>query len=135
MKGPTKMKRMKELPTLTAVVVSLVRSVCMVSIGFAKEHGFTTIDVPGGSATATTGINPEGNIVGIYFNNATDHGFLLSKGVFTTIDFPGASQTDPFGISPDGKIVGFYRNATGNHGFLLSKGAFTTIDAPGASET
>jgi len=113
----------------------------MVSSGFAHDHGFTTIDVPGASSTEAFGINAEGNIVGSYLNAAGLHGFLLSKGAFTTIDVPGASFTQALGINPKGNVVGVYSNATGTHGFLLRRrerdddgdnDAFTTINVPGA---
>src|SRR6266540_290791 len=119
----------------TTLGLALLFAICMFSSGFAHDHGFTTIDVPGASSTEAFGINPEGNIVGSYLNAAGLHGFLLSKGAFTTIDVPGASGTAAFGINPQGDIVGGYSNATGTHGFLLSKGVFTTIDVPGASYT
>jgi uncharacterized membrane protein len=119
----------------TTLGLALLFAICMVSSGFAHDHGFTTIDVPGASFTEAFGIDPEGNIVGQYSNSTGLHGFLLSDGAFTTIDVPGASFTKAFGIDPEGNIVGQYSNATGLHGFLLSKGAFTTIDVPGASFT
>src|SRR6266508_408447 len=128
----------------TTLGLALLFAICMVSSGFAHDHGFTSIDVPGASFTEAFGINPEGNVVGSYLNAAGLHGFLLSKGAFTTIDVPGASFTQAFGINPEGNVVGVYSNATGTHGFLLRRrerdddgdnDAFTTIDVPGASFT
>jgi uncharacterized membrane protein len=129
----------------TTLETGLLFATCMVSSGFAHDHGFTTIDVPGASSTQALGINPKGNIVGSYLDAAGLHGFLLSKGAFTTIDVPGASSTQALGINPKGNVVGAYGNATGTHGFLLRRregddddgddDAFTTIDVPGASFT
>ena len=128
----------------TTLEMGLLLAICMVSSGFAHDHGFATIDVPGASSTQAFGINPKGNIVGSYLNAAGLHGFLLSKGAFTTIDVPGASFTQALGINPEGNVVGVYGNATGTHGFLLRRrerdddgdnDAFTTIDFPGASFT
>jgi hypothetical protein len=93
----------------------------LVSPSAAQSFTFTTIDVPcsgcpGGVAplTAIGGINPAGDIVGVYrdaLNNA--HGFLLSGGQFTTIDVPGSLvgvtgnlATTARGISPSVDIVG-----------------------------
>ena len=105
----------------TTLGIALLFAICMVNSGFAHDHGFTTIDVPGASSTEAFGINPKGNIVGSYLNAAGLHGFLLSKGAFTTIDVPGASFTGAFGINPKGNVVGVYSNATGTHGFLLRR--------------
>jgi len=72
--------------------------------------------MPGGIArrTAIGGINPGGDIVGVYTDAVgKQHGFLLSGGQFTTIDVPGALvgatgtlPTIARGINPSGKIVG-----------------------------
>ncbi len=41
---------------------------------------FTTIAVPGASFTVAEGINPAGEIVGLYFDsNDVGHGYLLSR--------------------------------------------------------
>src|SRR6266511_4301570 len=137
----------------TTLGLALLFAICMFSSGFAHDHGFTTIDVPGASSTEAFGINPEGNVVGVYSNATGTHGFLLRRrerdddgdnDTFTTIDVPGASVTEAFGINPEGNVVGLYRNATGIHGFILRRrerdddgdnDAFTTIDVPGASFT
>ena len=81
------------------------------------------------------GINPQGEIVGIFDSRAI-HGFLLSNGTFTTIDVPGAVSTAAESINLARRHRGAYRDSSGNlHGFLLSNGNFTTIDLPGAVQT
>src|SRR5437773_1297597 len=103
-----------------------------------QEPTFANIDYPGVTSTQAWGINPRGDIVGVYTSAGHDHGFLLSGGSFTTIDFPGATtSTEVSKISPRGDIVGDYTlaNSTTIHGFLLSGGSFTTIDFPGAIRT
>ncbi|HXJ44902.1 MAG TPA: hypothetical protein VNH18_36780 [Bryobacteraceae bacterium] len=131
----------------------------------AQSFNFTAIDVPctacpGGIArrTAIGGINPGGDIVGVYTDAVGKlHGFLLSDGQFTTIDVPGALAgvagtlpTIARGISPSGEIVGQYTApvntsapvdspsycpATGSaaciKGFLYSHGTFSTVLFPG----
>lgn len=123
----------------------------------AQSFNFVSIDVPcaacpGGVArrTALSGINPQGDIVGVYTDAVgKQHGFLLSNGQFTTIDFPGAVTTIARGIGPGGDIVGeyiltatsapwgdpAYCPATGSpaciKGFLLSHGKFSTVLNPG----
>jgi hypothetical protein len=64
------------------------------------------------------GINPAGDLVGLYGAGGTTHGFLLHEGTFTTIDVPGASSTLAFGINPRDDIVGQYSAGGTNHGFL-----------------
>ena len=102
---------------------------------------FTTIDNPNGVngpvGTALWGINPQGDIVGNYWDsNVVMHGFLWHDGVFTPIEDPKAGNgsfqgTQPSGISASGEIVGSYRDSTGVlHGFILRGGRFTTIDNP-----
>src|SRR6266568_2249903 len=114
----------------TTLGLALLFAICMVSSGFAHDHGFTTIDVPGASSTEAFGITPEGNVVGVYSNATGTHGFLLRRrerdddgdnDAFTTINVPGAFFTEAFGITPEGNVVGVYSNATGTHGFLLRR--------------
>ena len=102
----------------------------------AQVLDFTTIDVPGASATLPRDINPEGDIVGFYVAGGVTHGFLFVEGSFTTIDVPGATSTQPFGINPQGDIVGQYSAGGITHGFLRdSTGSFTPLDFPGSSST
>ena len=101
----------------------------------AQVLDFTTIDVPGASATLPRGINPEGDIVGFYGVGTVFRGFLLHQGIVTDIEVPGATATRPRSINPQGDIVGFYVAGGVTHGFLFVEGSFTTIDVPGASST
>jgi uncharacterized membrane protein len=96
--------------------------------GFLLHQGtFTTIDFPGAFLTEAQGINPSGDIVGLYSSSDT-HGFLLHQGAFTTIDLPGAFLTEAHGINSNGDIVGLYNTSSGLQGFLLHQGTLTTID-------
>ena len=123
----------------------------------AQSFNFVPIDVPcaacpGGIArrTALGGINPAGDIVGVYTDAVgMQHGFLLSGGQYTTIDFPNAAATVARGISPGGEIVGTYTApvsaapwgdpaycpAAGSpactKGFLYSHGRLSTLLFPG----
>jgi len=131
----------------------------------AQSFNFTSVDVPcsncpGGIArrTAIGGINPGGEIVGVYTDAVgKSNGFLLSGGQFTTIDVPGSLvgstgtlPTVARGISPAGEIVGqftapvnssapvdspAYCPAAGStaciKGFLYSRGKFSTVLFPG----
>ena len=86
----------------------------------AASFTFTPIDVPGASGTAALGINPSGQIVGLYADSMGRHGFLYDRGVFTPIDVPGASFPEAHGINSRGQIVGLYFDSTGEHGFLAT---------------
>ena len=106
--------------------------------GFLLNEGvFTTIDVPGGKNADAQGINPEGEIVGLYTEIGTGtatvpakiHGFVMDKwGVFTQIDVPGAVNTWIRGNNPRGDLVGEYTTTvivgtlttTTTHGFLMT---------------
>lgn len=99
--------------------LALATLLFLVSSGAAQSFNFTTIDFPcckNGIAPRTVpgGINPAGDIAGVYRDDAgRAHGFLLSGGQFTTIDVPGALvgvagslSTTARGIGPSGDIVG-----------------------------
>src|SRR5579859_3145958 len=139
------------------VALPLLGLLMLPSSGTAQSFNFVSIDVPcsacpGGIArrTAINGINPGGDIVGLYTDAVgMQHGFLLSRGQFTTLDVPGAVSTNAKGISPTGDIVGSYMvpvsaapwgdpaycPAAGSppctKGFLYSQGQFSTILFPG----
>ena len=108
--------------TLMLLTATTVLATLPISVGLSAQQ-FTTIDVPGATATFALSTNPPGDIVGDYQDSrGNSHGFLLRKGKFTTIDVPGATHTEAIGINPPGDIVGFYDDRSGNsHGFLLSK--------------
>jgi probable HAF family extracellular repeat protein len=91
------------------------------SHGFLLSGGtYTTLDVPGVTFTAATGINDAGQIVGSYIAaDGNFHGFLLSEGIYTLVDVPGATSTFIYGINNAGQIVGSYDG----HGFLATPAA------------
>ena len=130
----------------------------------AQSFNYYSIDVPCGACpggiarrTAAGGINPAGDIVGVYTDAVgVQHGFLRSRGQFTTIDVPGelagvagTLPTVARGISPSGEIVGSYTapvssaprdspaycpaagSAACTKGFLYSRGQFFTVLFPG----
>jgi uncharacterized membrane protein len=97
---------------------------------------FKSIDFPGAVLTQVQGINPEGEMVGLYVDTAgKQHGFLYRRGDFSSIDYPGAIATDARGINRNGDIVGSFTNVPGGppniHGYLLSHGAFSEVQFPG----
>ncbi len=120
-----------------------------------NEHGFllhagvyTRIDDPNAvySPTACTsnnsfgtiayGINPQGEIVGYYYDsNGGGHGFLWRAGTFTPIDDPSAGPfgTYPNSINAQGDITGGYLDSNNIvNGFIWSKGTLTPFREPDA---
>jgi uncharacterized membrane protein len=104
---------------------------------------YTTIDVPGASATDTSvylshpgtaalDINDAGQIVGSYSGaDGKARGFILARGTFTTTAVPGAIETILLGNNNRGQIVGSYLDADGTQRAFLrgSHGRLTTIIA------
>src|SRR5487761_271333 len=91
-----------------SVVVTLI-GVASVRSAHANAYTFTTISVPGSSATLAYGVNNSGQIVGIYTDtNGVTQGFLYNSGTFTQVQFLGAQGTLAQGINDSGQIVGGY---------------------------
>jgi hypothetical protein len=81
------------------------------------QHGanWTTLDMPGAVFTYAYGIDGS-NIVGTYWDDSGNHGFLYNGSEWTTFDMPGVVSTYVRGI--DGShIVGYYDDA---HGFIYT---------------
>lgn len=97
---------------------------------------FTTIDVPGATATVAFAINDLGVAVGRYASAGVTHGFIRSRtGKLSTIDFPDAGFTVAGAINNRGDIVGWYSLPAApsiRHGYLLRRGTFTSFDPPGS---
>jgi hypothetical protein len=93
--------------------------------GFMLSNGaFSAIpDIPApGSYTVPLGMNPQGDIVGVYLGDNGFQGFLLSHGTVSGISVPGSADTFAYGIDPKGNIVGYYVDSNFNfHGFLLRR--------------
>src|SRR5215471_840711 len=122
LKGKRRSEAMKSLRILLVVLFSGAQFT-LVQAAAVQRFNFVSIDVPcdscpGGIArrTAVGGINPGGDIVGVYTDAVgMQHGFLLSGEQFTTIDVPGALAgvagtlpTVARGIGPSGDVVGQY---------------------------
>jgi uncharacterized membrane protein len=119
-----------------------------VAAAMSEQHQFTftSIDVPGATATRAFGISSDGDIVGNYNVGASVHSYVMSNGVVKTIDPPyGIRGTSgAYGINPQGEIVGLYADdgtvAGGDvrrtRGYLRdASGNFHRIDFPGAENT
>jgi hypothetical protein len=88
---------------------------------------FTAIKVPGATSTLATGINNNGDVVGVYTvgsgASGVTSGFLYTPSHhLTAYQFPGGSDTQALGINDKDQIVGSYLDGAGvMHGFVLSK--------------
>lgn len=108
--------------------------------GFTLQRGvFTTLDVPGASATTPNWITPQGMIVGGFLDaSGASHGFIFQGGKFMTVDFPNANGTVLTSLNSAGELTGEWcvvaSCASGTtHSFTRSKeGQFTSFDPPGA---
>jgi hypothetical protein len=87
-----------------------------------ENENFQSFDVPNSTFTQGWDINPAGNIVGDFKDNAgMFHGFMRTASGYTSIDFPAAVASHAFGTNPGGAIVGIYTDANGiTHGFLAT---------------
>jgi len=129
--------------SVSARLLCLVTLAATTGLGWRAQADFayTAVDYPGAVYTAAEGINPQGEIVGIYIDTeGVRHGFVLRKSEFKSIDYPGVTYTEARGINPGGDIVGTYRlpgeGPLGYHGFVLSRnGDFTSVDFPGHLNT
>ena len=139
---------------LETLVFLICAPLLVSSYATAQSFKFVAIDAPSSTFTIATGINPNGDIVGIYGDASfNEHGFLLKDGVFKSIDVPGSLvgvsgtlQTEANGINGAGDIVGDYFAPLGapgapqcvvalspacRRGFLYSKGQFSNVLVPG----
>jgi uncharacterized membrane protein len=96
-----------------------------------EERRFTSFEWPGATWTEGYGINPQGDIVGLYgwFENGfnTTRGLLLRDGNLYPIDVPDQVSTMPIRISPEGTIVGCYHTLLNTmYGFVLDAAGITS---------
>jgi hypothetical protein len=82
---------------------------------------YAPFDPPGSRNTLPFGINDKGWVVGRFFRNQREQGFLSRLGTdrFLVFDYPDAVFTSLNGINNDGLICGRYDDGSGlHHGFL-----------------
>jgi uncharacterized membrane protein len=119
---------------LLAVVVHAPRAT-------AQKGKLITIDPPGSVLSRAFGINPRGDIVGLYVtSDGRTHGFLRTQGFlqgsigWMTLDAPASIRTNALAINPQGQIVGRYDTQEGTtsvaHGYVYTNGFFQTVDHP-----
>lgn len=91
--------------------------------GFVDTGGsIATIDRPPGSTSLIIrGINDQGDLIGSYFLNGTDHEFVEHDGLFTDFSI-AAAVLSLNGINDQGDLVGVFSDGVGGqeHGFLAT---------------
>ena len=113
--------------------------------GLAQEYRFSTIDVPGATATAVNA-NSTHAIAGEFAGtDGIAHGFVLNKGVFTTIPDVLDSKPTPVGVPPkliqttinginaQGRFTGIYGDGERPHAFV--EGATMPLEPDGALQS
>ena len=83
---------------------------------------FHAISPPDAIASAATGINGKGDVVGwLTLSNGTTQSWLLKGGQFTEFAYPKATVTEATSVNWADDIVGFFEGRGGEkHGFLLT---------------
>src|SRR5262252_8054771 len=112
------------------------RAVMPAGASAAAWHGkYTTIDVPGATATIAVSVNDFGVLGGGYTDaTGVSHGFIDRRAVFTAVDDPHAGTasgqgTSVNGLNDFGVLDGTYTDGNGvSHGFIDRRGVFTTVD-------
>jgi hypothetical protein len=104
-------------------------------------HGFvydptartlTTVDWPGATTTSLTGINTQGDMVGVFFDaQFAVHGFVVTGGQLTEVQVSGIPEPDLCGITDDGTLAGNANDA----GFVVRDGMVQIIAIPEAQLT
>ena len=110
---------------LRLISAALIASALFMQTATAGDRAlnFVSINYPNAVFTLAQGINPEGDVVGMYADSSkTVHGFVLRHGIFASIDYPGSAYTEARGINPSGDIVGNYYMPGENPGFVLVPG-------------
>jgi hypothetical protein len=95
---------------------------------------FATENFPGSVTSMVTGINQNGDTVGIYTDaGGNTHGFTDIGGAFTTVDNPASAVFNQgLGINLTDETVGYYAptqaGTTGQIAYSQTGGTFTTIN-------
>ena len=98
-------------------------------------NNFSPENFPGAAQTMVTGINQNGDTVGIYVDTlGNTHGFTKIGGTFTTVDDPASAVFNQgLGINNSDATVGYYAptqaGTTGQIAYSQAGGVFTNINA------
>jgi probable HAF family extracellular repeat protein len=109
-------------------------------------HGFllvgstyTTLDVPGATATIATGINKSGNICFYWLDSSSVYEssvYNAKTKTYTTIDVPGAADSYALDLNAAGDVTYEWQDSSGNiHGALLHAKKYYKYGYPKAADT
>jgi hypothetical protein len=127
------------LPTaLLAIGAMLTLDASLLQTAQAQgPYTFTTINVPGSTATGANAMNNMDEIVGRHYTSSGSGNFLRSSSGVYTFPYPFSEIAAVNGINnagaivgrPVGNSIGGTPNAAG-HGFLYAGGKYTVLDYP-----
>jgi probable HAF family extracellular repeat protein len=104
-------------------VLGIILLVGVTGSAEAVSYVYTQIDVPGANRTEAYGINNNGQIVGSFFDDTGQYGFLKDGDNYTIIDV-APSGTDALGLNDVLQIVGYADNL----GFVKDGNIIEPID-------
>jgi hypothetical protein len=125
------MSHVQRFAVASATVIALT---CGSSAQVTPVYTFTTIDVPGASATYAYGINDLGFVSGWANGPNGPEGFVrAADGTFTTFTAPGGGTITAYGINDSDLVVG--PCCSGAYILSADGTSFTTFAVPGGSAT
>ena len=106
------------------------------SVAFVRraDGTFRFLSFPSGAFPYTTGINDNGDVVGVYYDqDFIGHGFIADEKGIHSIDIPGATDVQALGINSSGVVVGNYSDENyDSHSFIMDNKGITEWTIPGA---
>jgi len=130
--------------TAKGAIVGAYTNAAGVNYGYIDTGGkFQPISDPSaqlhkGQGTVITGVNPAGQVVGLFFDATGAHGFTYLNGKYTTIDYTSKGATIAYswvnGISSKGVMVGYFccTASKGTGSYLYYHGVFAGQTDPKA---
>jgi len=70
----------------------------------ARAYSFTSLDVPGATATEAYGINDAGSVVGSYYDATGWYSFTYNGSSYSSLNVPGATAAIAYGIKTQGVL-------------------------------
>jgi hypothetical protein len=112
-----------------------INSKTLLAEGLVYSGGkITVINYPKSNGTELSGINDQGEIVGLYLDSTNaSHGFSLTGKKFASIDVKGHTNTVAWGVDNAGQITVYATNSAGDYdSYLLTGTKLKNIDNPKA---
>lgn len=119
----------------TGTIAGFFGAVTAKGFTLTPPNSFANENFPGSAQTMVTGINQNGDTVGIYVDTGgTTHGFTDIGGTFRTVDQPGTVFNQGLGINSSDTTVGYSSasdpmGVVGETAYSQFGGVFTNINA------